>query len=149
MKSLADKDKKSEFKPVLTSDGKRVFDEKGNFVGMIIDNNILLSKELYLSLNSRQHLLNLNVLIIGGSGKTRFFAKPNIMQLNTSYVITDPKCEILQSTGKMLEMAGYEVRVLNLIQIEHSNNYNPFHYVYGQPRKSIITNCLQKWKKMI
>lgn len=131
MKSLSDKEK-PQFKPVLTSDGKRVFDEKNNFVGVNIDNNIILTKEVQLSLNSKQHLLNLNVLIIGGSGsgKTRFFAKPNIMQLNTSYVITDPKGEILQSTGKMLKEAGYEVRVLNLIQMEHSNNYNPFHYVY-------------------
>ena len=132
MKSLAEKKKKPEFKPILTSDGKRVFDEKGNFVGVIIDNNILLTQEVFLSLNAKQHLLNLNVLIIGGSGsgKTRFFAKPNIMQLNTSYVITDPKGEILQSTGKMLTEAGYIVRVFNLIQMEHSNNYNPFHYVY-------------------
>ena len=134
MKSLADKKVKPITKPILTSDGKRVFDEKGNFVGVIIDNNILLTKEVYLSLNAKQHLLNLNVLIIGGSGsgKTRFFAKPNIMQLNTSYVITDPKGEILQSTGKMLTEAGYVVRVLNLIQMEHSNNYNPFHYVYDE-----------------
>ena len=133
MKSLADKKEKPRLQPILTSDGKRVFDEKGDFVGVIIDNNILLTEEVYLSLNARQHLLNLNVLIIGGSGsgKTRFFAKPNIMQLNTSYVVTDPKGEILQSTGKMLKEAGYEVRVLNLIQMEHSNNYNPFHYVYN------------------
>lgn len=132
MKSLADKEKKKEFKPILTSDGKRVFDKNGNFVGVVIDNNILLTQEVFLSLNAKQHLLNLNVLIIGGSGsgKTRFFAKPNIMQLNTSYVITDPKGEILQSTGKMLSEAGYVVRVFNLIQMEHSNNYNPFHYVY-------------------
>lgn len=131
MKSLADKEK-PEFKPVLSADGKRVFDEKNNFVGVNIDKNIILTKEVQLSTNSKQHLLNLNVLIIGGSGsgKTRFYAKPNIMQLNTSYVITDPKGEILQSTGKMLKEAGYEVRVLNLIQMEHSNNYNPFHYVY-------------------
>lgn len=131
MKSLADKEK-PEFKPVLSTDGKRVFDEKNNFVGVNIDKNIILTKEVQLSTNSKQHLLNLNVLIIGGSGsgKTRFYAKPNIMQLNTSYVITDPKGEILQSTGKMLKEAGYEVRVLNLIQMEHSNNYNPFHYVY-------------------
>lgn len=132
MKSLADKEKNPHLQPILTSDGERVFDKKGNFVGVIIDNNILLTEEVYLSLNSRQHLLNLNVLIIGGSGsgKTRFFAKPNIMQLNTSYVVTDPKGEILQSTGKMLKEAGYVVRVLNLIQMEHSNNYDPFHYVY-------------------
>lgn len=131
MKSLADKGN-PEFKPVLSADGKRVFDDKNNFIGVNIDKNIILSKEVKLSTNSEQHLLNLNVLIIGGSGsgKTRFYAKPNIMQLNTSYVVTDPKGEILQSTGKMLKEAGYEVRVLNLIQMEHSNNYNPFHYVY-------------------
>lgn len=131
MKSLADKSE-PHLQPILTSDGKRVFDKNSNFVGVIIDNNLLLTKEVYLSLNSRQHLLNLNILIIGGSGagKTRFFAKPNIMQLNTSYVITDPKGEILQSTGKMLTESGYEVRVFNLIEMEHSNNYNPFHYVY-------------------
>lgn len=132
MKSLADKEVKPNLQPILTSDGKRVFDEKGEFVGVIIDNNLLLAKEVYMSLNSKQHLLNLNVLIIGGSGsgKTRFFAKPNIMQLNTSYVITDPKGEILQSTGKMLQEAGYVVRVFNLIEMQNSNNYNPFHYVF-------------------
>lgn len=132
MKSLADKEKETEFKPILTSDGNRVFDDKNNFVGVIIDNNLILTEEVYLSLNARQHLINLNILIIGGSGsgKTRFFAKPNIMQLNTSYVVTDPKGEILQSTGKMLEQAGYKLKVLNLIQMEHSNNYNPFAYVY-------------------
>lgn len=131
MKLLAENKEKPHLQPIV-SDGKRVFDKKGNFVGVTVDNNIVLTKEVRLSLNSRQHLLNLNVLIIGGSGsgKTRFYAKPNIMQLNTSYVITDPKGEILQSTGKMLKEAGYEVHVLNLIQMEHSNNYNPFHYVY-------------------
>lgn len=133
MKDLKDTGK-PEFKPLLTSDGNRVFDCKGNFAGVIIDNNVLLTKEVFLSLNAKQHLLNLNVLIIGGSGsgKTRFFAKPNIMQLNTSYVVTDPKGEILGSTGKMLTEAGYVVRVVNLIEMAHSNNYNPFHYVYDQ-----------------
>lgn len=134
MKALADKREQPELKPILTSDGKRVFDKKGDFVGVIVDNNILLTEEVFLSLNAREHLLNLNVLIIGGSGsgKTRFFAKPNIMQLNTSYVVTDPKGEILQSTGKMLQEAGYKLRVFNLIEMQHSNNYNPFAYVYDQ-----------------
>lgn len=132
MKSLADSKEKPYLQPIMTSDGKRVFDKNGDFVGVIIDNNLLLTKEVYLSLNSHQHFLNLNILIIGGSGsgKTRFFAKPNIMQLNTSYVVTDPKGEILQSTGKMLKEAGYEVRIFNLIEMQHSNNYNPFHYVF-------------------
>lgn len=118
----------------ISPDGHRVYDDKGKFMGVMIDNNILLTKNVFLSLNAKQHLLNFNVLIIGGSGsgKTRFFAKPNIMQLNTSYVITDPKGEILMSCGEMLRAAGYKVRVFNLIQMEHSNNYNPFHYVYDE-----------------
>ncbi len=131
MKSLADKENKKEFKPVLR-DEKRIFDKKGDFIGFTIDNNIILTKEVALSLNSRQHLLNHNILIIGGSGagKTRFYATPNLMQLNTSFVITDPKGEILADTGKMLVEAGYKVRVFNTIEMEHSNNYNPFEYVY-------------------
>lgn len=118
----------------VSPDSHRVYDKDGNFMGVMVDNNILLTKEVFLSLNAKQHLLNFNVLIIGGSGsgKTRFYAKPNIMQLNTSYVITDPKGEILQSCGEMLRAAGYKVRVFNLIQMEHSNNYNPFHYVYDE-----------------
>lgn len=131
MKSLADKDKGSVFKPVLR-DGERVFDDKGNFIGFTIDNNIILSKEVKMSLNTYQHNLNLNVMIIGdaGSGKTRYVALPNICQLNTSYVITDPKGEILANTGKMLIEAGYKLKIFNTIQMKHSNNYNPFNYVY-------------------
>lgn len=133
IKSLADH-APAQLKPLLTAEGKRVFDEKGNFECAKIDNNIILTKEVKLSLNPWKHLLNLNVLVIGGSGsgKTRFYAEPNIMQLNTSYVITDPKGEILRSTGKMLQNSGYKLKVFNLIQMEHSNNYNPFHYVYDQ-----------------
>jgi len=144
MKSLADMDIKPEFKPVLR-DGKRVFDEKGNFVGFTIDNNIIIADKLKLSLNTWQHHLNLNMFIIGdsGSGKTRYVAKPNIMQLNTSYVITDPKGEILADTGKMLEEAGYKVRVFNTIQMKHSNNYNPFHYVYD-PEGKLSTQDIVK-----
>ena len=146
MKSLAEKEKKPEFKPVLR-DGKRVFDSKGNFVGFTIDNNIIIADKLKLSLNTWQHNLNLNVFIIGdsGSGKTRYVAKPNIMQLNTSYVITDPKGEILADTGKMLLEAGYKVRVFNTIQMKHSNNYNPFHYVYdpeGNPSTQDIVKMV-------
>ncbi len=136
MKSLAEKDKKPVFQPILR-DGKRVFDSKGKFVGVTIDNNILIADKLKLSLNTWQHNLNLNMFIIGdsGSGKTRFVAKPNICQLNTSYVVTDPKGEILADTGKMLIEAGYKVRVFNTIQMKHSNNYNPFHYVYDPEGK--------------
>ncbi len=116
------------------------------------DNNILLTQEVRMSLNTRQHRENLNVLVIGGSGsgKSRFYVKPNIMQLNTSYVVTDPKGELLRSCGKLLSKAGYEIRVFNLIDMAHSNNYNPFNYVYdkdGNMNKTYVmkmVNCLMK-----
>ncbi len=116
------------------------------------DNNILLTQEVRMSLNTRQHRENLNVLTIGGSGsgKSRFYVKPNLMQLNTSYVVTDPKGELLRSCGKLLQKAGYEIRVFNLIDMSHSNNYNPFNYVYdkdGNMNKTYVmkmVNCLMK-----
>lgn len=76
-------------------------------------------------------MLNLNAVIIGGSGtgKSRFFVKPNLLQCNTSFVVTDPSGELLQSCGKMLERNGYVVKVFNLMNMEHSSNYNPFHYL--------------------
>ena len=78
-----------------------------------------------------QPMLNLNMLIPGGSGtgKSRFFVKPNLMQGNTSYVITDPSGELLQTCGDMLIGMGYEIKVFNIDKMEHSSNYNPFHYV--------------------
>ena len=96
------------------------------------DNNIVLTNEVKMSLNTRQTRKNLNVMVIGGSGsgKSRFYVKPNLMQANTSYVCTDPKGELLRSTGKMLERYGYDIRVFNLIDMAHSNNYNPFQYIY-------------------
>lgn len=79
-----------------------------------------------------QAMLNLNMLILGGSGtgKSRFFVKPNIMQCNTSFVVTDPSGELLKSCGKMLERMGYDIKVFNIEDMRHSCNYNPFHYIY-------------------
>lgn len=145
-KKLADADKKGKLNPptvIKSSDG--LFEFK-------TDNNILLTQEVHMSLNTRQHRENLNVLVIGGSGsgKSRFYVKPNLMQLNTSYVVTDPKGELLRSCGWLLENAGYEIRVFNLIDMSHSNNYNPFQYVYdkdGNVNKSYVlkmVNCLMK-----
>lgn len=98
----------------------------------IKDNNVVLTNEVKMSLNTRQTRKNLNVMVIGGSGsgKSRFYVKPNLMQANSSYVCTDPKGELLRSTGKMLESYGYDIRVFNLIDMAHSNNYNPFNYIY-------------------
>ncbi|MDE7295515.1 MAG: type IV secretory system conjugative DNA transfer family protein [Oscillospiraceae bacterium] len=76
-------------------------------------------------------MLNLNMVVLGGSGtgKSRFYVKPNIMQCNTSFVVTDPSGELLQSCGKMLERKGYRIKVFNINDMKHSSNYNPFHYL--------------------
>ena len=76
-------------------------------------------------------MLNLNQIVLGGSGtgKSRFLVKPNLMQCNTSFVVTDPSGELLQSCGRMLEREGYLIKVFNVNDMKYSNNYNPFHYL--------------------
>ena len=93
--------------------------------------NKLLTQQVALGLDGRKHRRNLNVLICGGSGagKTRCYAKPNIMQANTSFVILDPKGELLRDTGHLLEEQGYVIKVLDLINPERSHCYNPFVYL--------------------
>lgn len=100
--------------------------------------NIILTQNTRIGLDGRKHRRNLNVLVCGGSGagKTRFYAKPNIMQANTSFVVLDTKGEILRDTGFMLEKEGYEIRVLDLINTERSHGYNPF--VYLRDDKDIL-----------
>lgn len=134
------------------AEAKKLADKKKVKKGEI-DNNILLTQEVRMSLNTRQHRENLNVMVIGGSGsgKSRFYVKPNLMQLNTSYVVTDPKGELLRSAGKLLEDNGYKIKVFNLIDMRNSHNYNPFAYVYdrktGELNKSYVikmVNVLMK-----
>ena len=93
--------------------------------------NKLLTQNVRIGLDGRTHQHNLNVMVVGGSGsgKTRFYAKPNVMQANTSFVVLDPKGEILRDTGNLLEAKGYNVRVLDLINMELSHCYNPFEYI--------------------
>lgn len=90
--------------------------------------NKLMTQNVKIGLNAKRHRRNLNTLVCGGSGagKTRFYCKPNLMQANTSFVILDPKGEILRDTGGLLEAEGYEIRVLDLISMEKSYCYNPF-----------------------
>jgi type IV secretion system protein VirD4 len=92
--------------------------------------SIILSQNLGLGLDTHIHHKNLNVLLVGGSGsgKTRGYVLPNLMQGMADYIVTDPKGEILRSTGGMLEAMGYRIRVLNLIDMEKSNRYNPLAY---------------------
>ena len=93
--------------------------------------NKLLTQNTRIGLDGRKHRRNLNVLVVGGSGagKTRFYAKPNIMQANTSFVILDPKGELLRDTGSLLKARGYEIKVIDLINMELSHCYNPFVYL--------------------
>lgn len=95
------------------------------------ESNKLLTQHVRIGLDGRKHRRNLNVLVIGGSGagKTRFYCKPNIMQGNTSFVVLDPKGEMVRDTGHLLKERGYEVRVLDLIDMEKSHCYNPFVYL--------------------
>lgn len=91
----------------------------------------ILTRHVRMGLDEYKHQRNLNALIIGGSGagKTRGYALPNIMQMNSSFVITDAKGEIIRSVGNMLKDAGYEIKVLDLINFHQSNRYNPFRYI--------------------
>ncbi len=95
------------------------------------EENKLLTQNVRIGLDGRKHRRNLNTVVIGGSGagKTRFYAKPNLMQANTSFVVLDPKGELLRDTGCLLEQKGYAVRVLDLLNMEKSFCYNPFVYL--------------------
>ena len=96
-----------------------------------LEDNIILTQHFLLGIDAVRHRRNLNVLVVGGSGagKTRGYAKPNVMQANSSMVILDPKGEIARATGRLLEEEGYEVRVLDLVNMERSHCYNPFAYL--------------------
>lgn len=127
-KALADKPGKRKLSDKQKAEIKRM-KAKGKYIP---DNNIILTKDIKMSLDTRQTRKNLNVMVFGssGSGKSRFYVKPNAMQANTSYVFTDPKGELLQSTAHFLMEQGYEIKVFNLIDMTHSMNYNPFNYIY-------------------
>ena len=93
--------------------------------------NKVLTNNVSIGLDGHKHRRNLNVLVCGGSGsgKTRFYAKPNIMNANTSFIVLDPKGELLRDTGTLLQMKGYDIKVLDLIDMERSHCYNPFVYL--------------------
>ena len=108
--------------------------------------NKVFSQNVRMGLNGKKHRRNLNTLVIGGSGagKTRFYAKPNIMQCNTSFVVLDPKGEIIRSVGYLLEENGYEVKVIDLIDMSKSLGYNPFHYIQSDKDVlKLITNLIR------
>ena len=108
--------------------------------------NKLMTQNVSIGLNAKKHRRNLNTLVCGGSGagKTRFYCKPNLMQANTSFVILDPKGEIVRDVGKLLEAKGYEIKVLDLISMEKSHCYNPFVYLCSDNDiQRLVTNLFK------
>ena len=108
--------------------------------------NKVFTQNVRMGLDGKKHRRNLNTLVIGGSGagKTRFYAKPNILQCNTSFVVLDPKGEIIRSVGHLLEDEGYVIKVIDLIDMENSLGYNPFHYIQSDKDVlKLITNLIR------
>ena len=97
--------------------------------------NVILTKRVSIGLDGYKHRRNLNILVVGGSGsgKTRFFCKPGIMSVNCSYLIVDPKGEMLRSTGYLLKEEGYDIKVFDLTHPRQSDGYNPFTYIRDDP----------------
>ena len=108
------------------------------YVDSVFENNIPLTQTERLTMNSRpkqpKYARNKNILVIGGSGsgKTRFFVKPSLMQMHSSYVVTDPKGTVLIECGKLLQRGGYRIKVLNTINFKKSMKYNPFAYLRSE-----------------
>ena len=116
------------------------------YLQLPIESNKILTNNIQIGYNSKKHRRNLNTLVIGGSGagKTRFYAKPNIMQCNTSFVILDPKGDILRSTANLLLKKGYKLRILDLINMEKSDSYNPFVYLRSDNDvQRLVTNLFK------
>lgn len=108
--------------------------------------NKIFTQNVRMGLDGRKHRRNLNTVVIGGSGagKTRFYAKPNLMQANVSFVVLDPKGELLRDTGFLLKEKGYEVRVLDLLNMEKSHCYNPFVYLRdANDAQRLVTNLFK------
>ena len=108
--------------------------------------NKILTQNVSVGLDGRKHRRNLNTFVCGGSGagKTRFFAKPNLCQANSSYVVLDPKGELLRDTGNLLSAKGYNIKVLDLINMEKSHCYNPFVYLRSDNDiQRLVTNLFK------
>ena len=119
------------------------------FIDPKFDNNILLTQTERIMIGRNKipkYNINKNVLIIGGSGsgKTRFHVKPNLMQMNSSYVVTDPKGTVVLECGKMLQRGGYEIKILNTIDFKQSMRYNPFRYLRCENDILKLVNCIME-----
>ena len=120
------------------------------YIDLDFRNNVILTQTERLTMNSRpknpKTARNKNVLVVGGSGsgKTRYFVKPQIMQMHSSYCITDPKGSLICETGKLLERNGYRIKVLNTINFKKSMRYNPFSYIHSEKDILKLVTCLMQ-----
>ena len=120
------------------------------YIDPVFRNNVILTQTEQLTMNNRpkdpKTARNKNVLVVGGSGsgKTRFFVKPQIMQMHSSYVVTDPKGGLLCETGKMLQKNGYRIKVLNTINFTKSMHYDPFSYIHSEKDVLKLVTCLMQ-----
>lgn len=123
------------------AEAKKLADKQGKE-----DRNMILTDDVCITMDTRQTFLNNNILVIGGSGsgKTKYMVKPNLLQCGSSYVITDPKGELLKSTAFMLKQNGYVIKVLNLIDRTHSDCYNPMAYIHKPSDAYKLTNQIVK-----
>ena len=118
------------------------------FIDPVFENNVILTQTERLMMSNRPknpaHARNKNVLVIGGSGsgKTRFFVKPNLLQCHSSYVVTDPKGSIVVECGRLLLKKGYKLKILNTINFKKSMHYNPFAYIHGEKDILKLVTCL-------
>ena len=119
------------------------------FIDPKFDQNILLTQTERVMVGRNKnpkYNINKNVLVIGGSGsgKTLFHIKPNLMQMNASYIVTDPKGTVVEECGKMLQMGGYEIKILNTINFKQTMRYNPFRYIYCENDILKLVNCIME-----
>ena len=125
-------------------------DDIAPYIDPVFRNNVILTQTERLTMNNRpkdpKTARNKNVLVVGGSGsgKTRFFVKPQIMQMHSSYCITDPKGSLVCETGKMLQKNGYKIKVLNTINFKKSMHYNPFSYIHSEKDVLKLVTCLMQ-----
>ena len=125
-------------------------DDIAPYIDPVFRNNVILTQTERLTMNNRpkdpKTARNKNVLVVGGSGsgKTRFFIKPQIMQMHSSYCITDPKGSLVCETGKMLQKNGYRIKVLNTINFKKSMRYNPFSYIHSEKDVLKLVTCLMQ-----
>lgn len=116
----------------------------GKYIDKSFQNNMLFTMTERMSLNTRKTMRNNNVLVIGGSGsgKTRFFLKPNLMQLHSSYVITDPKGTVLNEVGQLFADNGYVIKTFNTVDFNKSMHYNPFGFIKSEADIKVFTDLL-------